>query len=138
MSGERLVERLTPDEIEAIVAAVVFDERGLAPAIVTRAGTGEVLMLAYVNDESLRRTLAERRATYWSRSRGELWRKGDTSGHTQRLVAVAVDCDADTLHFEVEQVGPACHTGTDTCFDGDPLAVRFADAADAAGSGPAA
>lgn len=125
MSAERLVESLTSDEIDAIVAAVAFDDRGLAPAIVTRAGTGEVLMLAYVNDASLRRTLAERRATYWSRSRGELWRKGDTSGHTQRLVAIAVDCDADTIHLEVEQTGPACHTGTATCFDGDPLAVRF-------------
>lgn len=125
----RTVAELTADEIDAIVAQVAFDERGLAPAIVTQHDTGEVLMLAYVNDESLRRTLAERRVTYWSRSRGELWRKGDTSGHTQRLMGIAVDCDADTLHLRVDQQGPACHTGTRTCFDGDRLAVRFDDAA---------
>ena len=127
-AGDGVVDALDEAAIERIVAAVAFDERGLAPAIVTQYDTGEVLMLAYVNEASLRRTLAERRVTYWSRSRGELWRKGDTSGHTQRLMAVAVDCDADTLHLEVDQVGPACHTGTRTCFDGDRLAVRFADA----------
>lgn len=125
MTGERLVQELDAASIDEIVAAVAFDERGLAPAIVTQTGTGEVLMLAYVNEESLRRTLQERRVTYWSRSRGELWRKGDTSGNTQRLVALAVDCDADTLRLEVDQHGPACHTGTRTCFDGDQLAVRF-------------
>ena len=123
----REVTRLDEAGIEAIVAQVAFDERGLAPAIVTQFDTGEVLMLAYVNAESLRLTLRERRVTYWSRSRGELWRKGDTSGNTQRLVSIAVDCDADTLHLQVDQSGPACHTGTRTCFDGDALAVRFTE-----------
>lgn len=128
-AGERTVGALTADEIDGIVGAIAFDDRGLAPAIVTQFDTGEVLMLAWVNDESLRATLRERRVTYWSRSRGELWRKGDTSGNTQRLMAIAADCDADTLHLEVDQVGPACHTGTRTCFDGDVRAVRFADTA---------
>lgn len=113
--------------IERIVRAVRFDDRGLVPAVVTQHDSGEVLMLAYLNAEALRITLRERRVTYWSRSRGELWRKGATSGNTQRLMGLAMDCDADTLHLQVEQCGPACHTGTRSCFDGDPLAVRFAD-----------
>lgn len=113
--------------IERIVRAVRFDDRGLVPAVVTQHDSGEVLMLAYLNAEALRITLRERRVTYWSRSRGELWRKGATSGNTQRLMGLAMDCDADTLHLQVEQRGPACHTGTRSCFDGDPLAVRFAD-----------
>lgn len=130
MSGlaPRVVTALDADQIEQLVESVRFDERGLAPAIVTQYDTGQLLMLAYLSAESLRRTLAERRVTYWSRSRGELWRKGDTSGHTQRLMGIAVDCDADTVHLEVDQLGPACHTGTRTCFDGDPLALRFSDA----------
>lgn len=126
-ADERIVDALGAAEIEELVAAVRFDERGLAPAVVTQFDTGELLMLAYVNEASLRATLESRRVTYWSRSRGELWRKGDTSGHTQRLMAIAVDCDADTLHLDVDQVGPACHTGTRTCFDGDTRAVRFDD-----------
>lgn len=124
-ANERRVAALSPDEIEDIVSAVHFDEQGLAPAVVTQFDSGELLMLAYMSDESLRRTLEEQRAVYWSRSRRELWRKGDTSGNTQRVVSLAVDCDADTLHLEVDQLGPACHTGTRTCFDGDPLAIRF-------------
>ncbi|MGO2112872.1 MAG: phosphoribosyl-AMP cyclohydrolase, partial [Pseudoclavibacter sp.] len=120
-ANERIAASLTGDEIEAVIAAVAFDDRGLAPAIVTQFDTGELLMLAYMSAESLRATLTERRVTYWSRSRGELWRKGDTSGNTQRLMSFAVDCDADTLHLEVDQIGPACHTGTRTCFDGDTL-----------------
>ncbi|GGA57199.1 phosphoribosyl-AMP cyclohydrolase [Pseudoclavibacter endophyticus] len=127
-ANERVAAALTDEQIEEVVGRIAFDERGLAPAIVTQHGTGELLMLAYVSAESLRATLSDRRVTYWSRSRRELWRKGETSGHTQRLMAFALDCDADTLHFEVDQVGPACHTGTRTCFDGDELAVRFADA----------
>lgn len=118
---------LEPAEIEAIVAAARFDERGLIPAVVTQAGTRELLMVAWLSAESMRMTLASREVTYWSRSRGELWRKGATSGNTQRLVSFAVDCDADVVHLEVEQRGPACHTGTRSCFDGDPLAVRFAE-----------
>lgn len=124
----RRITRLDAEQIDRIIAAVAFGDNGLAPAIVTQFDTGEVLMLAYMNEASLRLTLTERRVTYWSRSRGELWRKGDTSGNTQRLVGLAVDCDADTIRLEVDQVGPACHTGTRTCFDGDELAFRFDEA----------
>jgi len=86
------------------------------PAIAQDAASGEVLMMAWMNAESLRRTLATHEVVYWSRSRKSLWRKGETSGHTQRLVEAYVDCDGDTLLLKVEQVGPACHTGAPTCF----------------------
>ncbi len=86
------------------------------PAIAQDAKSGEVLMLAYMNAESLRLTLKTGEVTYWSRSRARLWRKGETSGHTQRLVEAYVDCDGDTLLMKVEQIGPACHTGAPTCF----------------------
>jgi phosphoribosyl-ATP pyrophosphohydrolase/phosphoribosyl-AMP cyclohydrolase len=87
-----------------------WDDRGLAPAIVQDAATGQVLMLAYVNQESLRLTLERGETWFWSRSRGELWHKGATSGNTQRVVEVRYDCDADTLLILVEPAGPACHT----------------------------
>lgn len=93
-----------------------FDERGLVPAIVQDAATGAVLMLAYMNRESLTRTLATNETWFWSRSRGELWHKGATSGNTQRVVSLAVDCDGDALLVSVEPHGPACHTGAQTCF----------------------
>ena len=80
-------------------------------------------MVGWMDDEALRRTLTTGRATYWSRSRGEYWRKGDTSGHVQHVRSVAVDCDGDALLVRVEQVGPACHTGTRSCFDGRDLAA---------------
>lgn len=96
---------------------VRFDDDGLVPAVAQQTGTGEVLMLAYMNREALERTLASGQATYWSRSRRELWVKGATSGNTQRVVAVALDCDGDTVLVEVDQVGGACHTGDRTCFD---------------------
>jgi len=89
---------------------------GLIPAIAQDAISGEVLMLAWMNAESLALTLRERRAVYWSRSRQALWRKGDTSGHTQTLVDIRLDCDGDTLLLKVNQVGGACHTGRETCF----------------------
>ncbi|MDT7778320.1 MAG: phosphoribosyl-AMP cyclohydrolase / phosphoribosyl-ATP pyrophosphohydrolase [Acidobacteriota bacterium] len=95
---------------------VRFDERGLVPAIVQDARTREVLTLAYMNEESLRRTLAEGETWFWSRSRSELWHKGATSGHTQRVVEVRLDCDADALVVLVEPRGPACHTGAVSCF----------------------
>jgi phosphoribosyl-ATP pyrophosphohydrolase/phosphoribosyl-AMP cyclohydrolase len=95
---------------------VRFDERGLVPAVVQDARTREVLTLAYMNEESLRRTLAEGETWFWSRSRGELWHKGATSGHTQRVVEVRLDCDADALVILVEPRGPACHTGARSCF----------------------
>ena len=89
---------------------------GLVDAIVQDHDTGEVLMLGWMDDEALRRTIAEGRVTYWSRSRQEYWRKGDTSGHTQHLRSLALDCDGDALLLTVDQVGAACHTGTRTCF----------------------
>jgi phosphoribosyl-ATP pyrophosphohydrolase/phosphoribosyl-AMP cyclohydrolase len=95
---------------------VRFDERGLVPAVVQDARTREVLTLAYMNEESLRRTLAEGETWFWSRSRSELWHKGATSGHAQRVVDVRLDCDSDALVVLVEPRGPACHTGAVSCF----------------------
>ena len=93
-----------------------FDANGLIPAIVQDAGTGQVLMLAYTNAESLQLTLSTRETYFWSRSRNELWHKGETSGNVQHVVEVNVDCDADTLLIRVHTAGPACHTGNQTCF----------------------
>ncbi len=101
---------------DEFLAAVSFDANGLVPAIAQDAKNGDVLMMAWMNAEALRITLETGEVTYWSRSRSKLWRKGETSGHTQRLVAAYVDCDGDTLVFKVEQIGPACHTGAPTCF----------------------
>ena len=101
---------------------VAFNGDGLVPVIAQQHDTGEVLMLAWMDAEALRRTLATRKATYWSRSRGEYWVKGETSGHHQAVVSVAVDCDGDTVLLQVEQTGPACHTGTRTCFTGRQIA----------------
>ena len=95
---------------------------GLVCAVAQQRGTGEVLMVAWMNDEALELTLTTRRATYFSRSRGTLWVKGETSGHTQEVHEVRLDCDGDTVLLVVDQNGPACHTGTRTCFD-DGLVV---------------
>jgi phosphoribosyl-AMP cyclohydrolase len=89
---------------------------GLVPVVTQEAKTGKVLMLAYANKEAVEETMKTKRATYWSRSRNELWKKGDTSGHVQKVRRVLVDCDNDTLLYVVEQVGPACHTGKHSCF----------------------
>ena len=97
------------------------DARGLVPAVVQDAGSGQVLMLAWMDAEALRRTVATRRATYWSRSRREYWVKGETSGHTQHVREVRLDCDGDTVLLRVDQTGPACHTGAESCFDHDVL-----------------
>jgi len=86
------------------------------PAIAQDASSGEILMMAWMNADSLRLTLETREVTYWSRSRKKLWRKGETSGHTQYLVDAEIDCDGDTLLLKVNQTGPACHTGADSCF----------------------
>ncbi len=97
---------------------LTLDARGLVSAVVQDATSHQVLMLAWMDPEALRRTLATRRATYWSRSRQTYWVKGETSGHTQHVREVRLDCDADTVLLLVDQVGPACHTGAATCFDG--------------------
>jgi phosphoribosyl-AMP cyclohydrolase len=94
---------------------------GLVCAVAQEHGTGDVLMVAWMNDEALHRTLTTRRATYYSRSREALWVKGETSGHTQHVREVRLDCDGDTVLLVVDQTGPACHTGTHTCFDTDVL-----------------
>lgn len=93
-----------------------YDAQGLIPAIVQDAETGEVLMLAYMNSESLGKTLATGETYFWSRSRGELWHKGGSSGNIQRVVDLHPDCDADSLLVRVHPAGPACHTGNRTCF----------------------
>ncbi len=98
------------------IADIKFDKRGLVPAIVQDANTLEVLTLAYMNQESLERTLAENETWFWSRSRKSLWHKGETSGNKQRVVAVSLDCDHDALRVLVVPEGPACHTGAQTCF----------------------
>ncbi len=98
------------------VGDLKYDERGLIPAVAQDAATGEVLMLAWMSAESLRRTLETGRATYWSRSRRSLWVKGETSGHVQEVVEVRADCDGDAVLLRVNQTGPACHTGARSCF----------------------
>lgn len=98
------------------LAAVAFNADGLVAAVAQDHKTGELLMFAWMNAELLRLTLETGDVTYWSRSRGELWRKGATSGHTQKLVAAYIDCDGDALLFKVEQTGAACHTGNRSCF----------------------
>ena len=114
----------------AIAARLKRDAQGLVAAIVQQHDTREVLMLGWMDDEALHRTLTSGRVTFWSRSRQEYWRKGDTSGHAQLVRSVALDCDGDALLIAVEQIGAACHTGDHTCFDADDLAP----AAGAAGS----
>ena len=99
-----------------VIVDIRFDDRGLVPAVVQDANTGQVLMVAYMNQESLERTLESGETWFWSRSREELWHKGATSGNTQRVVEIRCDCDADTLLVRVEPAGPACHTGKQTCF----------------------
>src|ERR1700712_4273739 len=108
-------------DIDSVLARATFDANGLLPAIIQQWDSREVLMLGYMNAEALRRTLTEGRVTFWSRSRQEFWRKGDTSGHAQYVKTAAFDCDADTLLVTVEQVGAACHTGAHACFEVDPL-----------------
>ncbi len=97
-------------------STLVYDDRGLLPVIAQEEGTGEVLMLAWMNAEAVAKTLETRRVTYWSRSRQAFWVKGETSGHTQELVDLRVDCDRDCLLAVVKQTGPACHTNRKSCF----------------------
>jgi phosphoribosyl-AMP cyclohydrolase len=112
-------------------ATLKFDDRGLLPAIAQDAETGEVLMLAWMNAEAVSRTLTTGCVTYWSRSRAAFWVKGATSGHTQTLVSMRLDCDRDCLLLSVRQIGPACHTGRRSCFfteviDGDEVVTEQA------------
>lgn len=100
-----------------IKARLKYDDKGLVCAVVQQYDTHEVLMVGYMDDEALRRTLTGGRVTFWSRSRQEYWRKGDTSGHVQYVKSVRLDCDGDALLVEVDQVGAACHTGKRSCFD---------------------
>ena len=103
-------------ELTSEIAAMIKEGVELIPTIAQDAASGEVLMLAYMNQESLAITLATGRATYFSRSRNELWEKGATSGHTQKVLAISLDCDGDAILLQVEQIGAACHTGDRTCF----------------------
>lgn len=103
--------------VDQVVARVNFDSSGLVPAIAQDSETGRVLMLAWMDEEALRATLQTARGTYFSRSRGRQWVKGETSGHIQRVVSLQLDCDGDAVLIQVEQVGPACHTGEHSCFD---------------------
>ena len=129
---------VTPVEVrEEDLERIRYDADGLVPAIVQDADTRAVLMMAWMNAETLRMSLEQGRTVFWSRSRQEVWRKGDTSGHAQYVKSAALDCDADTLLVKVEQVGVACHTGTRTCFDGDPLAVEVRSPDDPAPHGGA-
>ena len=105
----------------AISSRLKRDPQGLVAAVVQQHDTGEVLMLGWMDDEALHRTLTSGRTTFWSRSRLEYWVKGETSGHRQWVKEVRLDCDGDTLLVKVDQEGPACHTGTRTCFDSDLL-----------------
>lgn len=124
----------------AIAAALSKDAAGLVAAVVQQHDTLEVLMLGWMDEEALRRTLTTGRVTFWSRSRSEYWRKGDTSGHRQWVRGVAMDCDGDALLVTVDQEGAACHTGTRTCFDGRelPAVTRSAETRAGTGSGVAA
>lgn len=107
-----------PEVLDPTISArLKRDDAGLVAAVVQQHDTGEVLMVGWMDDEALRRTLTEGRVTFWSRSRSEYWRKGDTSGHAQYVKAVSMDCDGDALLVQVDQVGAACHTGTRTCFE---------------------
>ncbi len=107
------------DAPSGLLQAVKFNDEGLVPCIAQDVETREVLMLAWMDHEALVRTLAEGRVTYFSRSRSEYWRKGDSSGNTQVATRIRLDCDGDALLAEVQQVGPACHTGSPSCFDAE-------------------
>ena len=108
---------MTKDLSQAsFIAKIKFDATGLVAAVAQSAKDDRVLMVAWMNAEAVKQTLETRSVTYWSRSRQQLWRKGDTSGHRQKLIEAWIDCDGDTLLLKVDQTGPACHTGALTCF----------------------
>ena len=119
-----------PERAPVDLDALHYDDRGLVTVVVQDADNGDVLMVAWANRAALERTVAEGRMVYWSRSRGELWRKGDTSGHVQLWTELLVDCDADTIVAKVHQEGAACHTGERTCFFRSLGGSRVSDAPD--------
>ena len=119
MTGDKLTALAINNQqltIDNFLATLRYDAAGLVPAIIQDVNSSQVLMMAWMNAESLRRTLASGETVFWSRSRQEFWHKGATSGNTQRVVDLRVDCDGDTLLILVEAAGPACHTGAVTCF----------------------
>lgn len=116
VSGREVRDCEAVEVVSLDAAAIRFDERGLVPCVVQQEGTGEVLMVAWMSEESLALTLETGTTWFWSRSRKELWNKGATSGNVQHVRRVLVDCDADTLLVEVDSPGPACHTGHRSCF----------------------
>ena len=128
-----------PDATAAVLSALKFDGNGLVAAVAQQHDTGEVLMLAWMNRDAVAETLATGRVCYWSRSRQALWRKGETSGHIQKLKELRVDCDGDALLLQVEQTGPACHTGERSCFfraaRGDALVLKVRPAGPACHTG---
>ncbi|MBB3229901.1 phosphoribosyl-AMP cyclohydrolase [Halomonas stenophila] len=135
----KALEGAAPDSrhpLAEILAAIRFNADGLIPAIAQQHDSGEVLMMAWMNREALEETLRSGRVCYWSRSRGKLWRKGESSGQQQHLRAAALDCDGDTLLLQVDQTGPACHSGRRSCFyvalEGDQARVISAPLVDPA------
>ena len=123
----------TESNVTRVLDQIAFNADGLAPAVAQQFDTGEVLMLAWMNREAIAATLRTREVHYWSRSRRSLWRKGETSGHAQRLKDFRWDCDADSILVQVDQVGPACHTGRRNCFfnawrDGDVAVIATPEA----------
>lgn len=115
-AGTEMAGVAAPGAVAAVLAALSFDRDGLVAAVAQQHDTGEVLMLAWMNEDAVKETLETGHVCYWSRSRRSLWRKGETSGHGQRLVELRVDCDGDALLLRVDQTGPACHTGERSCF----------------------
>ena len=116
---------MNPQELADAIALTLFNPDGLVPAIVQEHGSGAVLMLGWMDAEAMRRTFSDGLVTFWSRSRQEYWRKGDTSGNRFHLVSGALDCDADALLVTVEPVAAACHTGAHSCFDVHPLSYAL-------------
>jgi phosphoribosyl-AMP cyclohydrolase len=115
-SGNPPAGTAVPNAVEAVLAALCFNADGLVAAVAQQHDTGEVLMLAWMNRDAVKETLETGHICYWSRSRQQLWRKGETSGHVQHLVEFRVDCDGDAVLLRVDQTGPACHTGEHSCF----------------------
>ncbi|HWD63380.1 MAG TPA: phosphoribosyl-AMP cyclohydrolase [Humibacter sp.] len=128
---------MTREQASAVLDRVRFDDKGLLTAVVQQWDTKEVLMVGWMDREAFQRTVTEGRVTFWSRSRQEYWRKGDTSGHVQFVRDAALDCDGDTLLVTVDQIGAACHTGTRTCFDTDVLHPTVIDSASTTPEGAA-